>query len=153
VAVNRRVRVGVRLKTLRAEHFKWGQAKLAQELGCSQSFIAEMEANRSGPSAKVMVGLYRLGVSSDWLLTGKPPMLRSTPSTPSTPSTSDPSDRSAPSESLSVRDGPCSSLSRPTLTIELPPEAAAGDTILIRIERREHPLALIGKILYTIRRK
>ena len=74
-------------------------------------------------------------------------------STTSTPSTSAPSDPSAPSESLSVRDGPCSSPSRPTITIELPPDVSAGDTILVRIDRRDHPLALIGKIIYTLPRK
>lgn len=70
--------------------------------------------------------------------------MQSTKSTSSTPDSS---------ESVSVSDRPCSSLSPPTITIELPPDVSAGDTLLIRIERRDHPLALIGKIIYTVPRK
>ena len=146
------VAVGGRLRAIRVD-MNLSQVAFARDVvRCTQAFISAIELGKSAPSIPLLSAIEQKGYRSSWLLTGHGSM-KSTTSTPSTPSTSDSSDPSAPSESLSVRDGPCSSPSRPTITIELPPDVSAGDTILVRIDRRDHPLALIGKIIYTLPRK
>jgi len=127
--------IGSRLRTVR-DHEGLTQQELAERIGCTRSFIAYVEIGRSAPSAGMLAGLERLGYSGFWLLTGQGSMKSACDPVP-----------------LSVRDGPCSSQSRPTITIELPRDVSAGDTILVRIDRRDHPLALIGKIIYTLPRK
>jgi len=134
--------IGQRLR-LALDYLNLKQVAFAEKVGCTQAFISMVLHDRSGPSTGILSALELLNISPSWLMTGQGSML----STKSTSSTSD------PSESLSVADGPCSSPPHPTITIELPPDVSAGDTLLIRIERREHPLALIGKIIYTVPRK
>jgi len=135
--------LGARLRTAR-RYLDMNQITFAEEMGCTQSFISHIEHNRSGPSAPLLAALEGRGISGSWLLTGKLPMLRAT---------SDPSAPSAPSDSL-ARDAPSSS---PQSSILIPlssgDDVQAGDVIVVRLDRRDHPLALIGKIIYTLPRK
>ena len=117
------------------------QGEFAEAVGgCTSAFISMIERGKSAPSAGVVAGVERLGYSSGYLMSGTGDKLRAT-------------DPSNPTDPASVRDAPSSSPLRPTITLVLPPDVQAGDTILVRIDRRDHPLALIGKIIYTLPRK
>lgn len=138
-----RLAVGKRLRTIR-DRLDMSQGAFAEAVGgCTSAFISMIERGKSAPSAGVVAGVERLGYNSHWLMAGEGEKLRPT----------DTSDSSNPSDSVSVRDGPCSSVPQPTITLTLPSHVQAGDTILVRIDRRDHPLALIGKIIYTLPRK
>ena len=136
--------IGVRLREMR-KRLAMTQGAFAVALGgCTREFISQIEHGKSAPSAQVVAGVERLCFNSHWLLTGEgEPRRTSAPSAPS-----------APSDSLSVRDSPSSS---PQSSILIPlssgDDVQAGDTILVRIDRRDHPLALVGKIIYTLPRK
>ena len=64
--------LGVRIAALRREA-KLSQAELARRLQISPSAMGMYEQGRREPSAQTLVALAReLGVSTDYLLTGKP---------------------------------------------------------------------------------
>jgi len=136
--------VGGRLRDIR-DRLEMSQGEFAEAVGgCTPEFISMVERGKSGPGASIVAGVERLCFNSHWLLTGEgEPRRTSAPSAPS-----------APSDSLSVRDSPSSS---PQSSILIPlssgDDVQAGDTILVQIDRRDHPLALIGKIIYTLPRK
>lgn len=64
--------LGARIAALRRE-LGWNQAELAKRLQISPSAVGMYEQGRREPSADMLVALSRaLGVSVDYLLTGKP---------------------------------------------------------------------------------
>ena len=135
--------VGLRLRAVR-KHMNLSQVAFARDVcHCTQAFISAIELGKSAPSVPLLSSLELFNISASWLLTGLGSLLRS-PSLESLESLS--------SLPASVRDAPCS-LPQSSILIPLPPDVQAGDTILVKIERREHPLALIGKIIYTVPRK
>lgn len=64
----------LRLKALRAK-LGLSQAKLAEKCGMSQTTYANYELG-TAINQKLLVGLYKLGVSLPWLLMGEGPMFR-----------------------------------------------------------------------------
>jgi len=64
--------LGPRIAALRREA-GWSQAELARQLQVSPSAIGMYEQGRREPSAAILVSMSQLfGVSTDYLLTGKP---------------------------------------------------------------------------------
>ena len=64
--------MGARIAALRREK-GWSQAELADRLGISPSAMGMYEQGRREPSAQTLVDMAReFGVSTDYLLTGKP---------------------------------------------------------------------------------
>ena len=64
--------LGLRIAALR-RGAGWSQAELARRLQVSPSAVGMYEQNRREPSAATLVALSRVfGVSTDYLLTGKP---------------------------------------------------------------------------------
>ena len=64
--------LGARIAALRRSQ-GWNQAELARRLQISPSAVGMYEQGRREPSAQMLVALARtLGVSVDYLLTGKP---------------------------------------------------------------------------------
>ena len=67
-----RMMLGARIAALRRSQ-GWNQAELARRLQISPSAVGMYEQGRREPSAQMLVALARtLGVSVDYLLTGKP---------------------------------------------------------------------------------
>lgn len=132
--------LGARLRAIR-RHLDMNQVTFAVEMGCTQSFISHIEHNRSGPSAPLLAALEGRGYSGSWLLTGKPPMLRSTTSIPSTSFTSDSSAPSDPSDSFLTRDAlPSLPPSSILLLLSSSEPLTAGDVLLVRIEKSPTPV-------------
>ena len=130
------VAVGGRLRAIRVD-MNLSQVAFARDVvRCTQAFISAIELGKSAPSIPLLSAIEQKGYRSSWLLTGQGSMKSACDPVP-----------------LSVADRPCSSQSPPTLTLILPPDVQAGDTILVKIDRRDHPLALIGRIIYTLPRK
>ena len=64
--------LGARIAALRHDR-SWSQAELARRLGISTSAVGMYEQGRREPSAELLVILAeQFGVSTDYLLTGKP---------------------------------------------------------------------------------
>lgn len=60
-----------RVRMLRHER-RWSQAELAEHVGCAQTTIGGIEAERRGASMTLLVKIANaLNVSTDYLLTGR----------------------------------------------------------------------------------
>lgn len=62
-----------RVRMLRHE-YRWTQKELAERIGCAQTTIGGIEAERRGASMSLLVKIAdALGVTTDYLLTGVKP--------------------------------------------------------------------------------
>ncbi|WP_082716460.1 helix-turn-helix domain-containing protein [Burkholderia sp. BDU5] len=68
------VEIGERLRAYR-EHSRLSQDRLAELVGGTKRGIQDNEAGRTAPNSKLLTGLAQNGLSINWLLTGKGPML------------------------------------------------------------------------------
>lgn len=70
--------LGERLRIFR-DYLKLSQVAIADKIGISQQSYAKYETDRNEPSAETLSNLQFLGLSLDWLITGKGSMLEPAP--------------------------------------------------------------------------
>lgn len=62
--------IGQRIREAR-QSLKLSQADLAAQLGASKPGLQQNEAGKNMPGARLLLGFCRLGISADWILTGR----------------------------------------------------------------------------------